>query len=98
MSQKKNNGRQSSIDLGDDDDDIDFGSEDDFDNMEAIENFSLAELFARGDRRREETYRRERQEREERRARTEENTVANAGAFIFFLSFGDVVGNILHCS
>ena len=82
MSQKKNNGRQFSIDLNDDDDYIDFGSEDDFDNMAAIEKFTLAELLERGDRRREETYRREREEREARRARTQENTVTNSGDFI----------------
>ena len=49
---KKNNGRQFTVDLDDDDDDIDFGSEDDFNNMEAIENFTLADLLDRSDQRR----------------------------------------------
>ena len=86
MSQKKNNGRQFTVDLDDDDDYIDFGSDDDFDNMEAIQNFSLADLLARGDRRREETYRREREERERERLRaeTKQNTVTNAGDFFCF--------------
>ena len=49
MSQKKNNGRRFAIDLGDDEDDIDFGSEDDFDH---VQNFSLADLLDRSDQRR----------------------------------------------
>ncbi len=87
MSQKKNNGRQFTVDLDDDDDYIDFGSDDDFDNMEAIQNFSLAELLERGDRRREESYRREREERERERLRaeTKHNTVTNAGDFFVFI-------------
>ena len=47
MSQRKNNGRRFAIDLGDDDDDIDFGSEDDFDY---VQKFSLADLLDRSDR------------------------------------------------
>ncbi len=87
MSQKKNNGRQFSVDLDDDDDEIDFGSDDDFDNIEAIQNFSLAELLERGDHRREESCRREREERERERLRaeTKQNTVTNAGE-LFLLS------------
>ncbi len=36
MSQKKNNGRRFAIDLGDDEDDIDFGFGDDFDHVQNI--------------------------------------------------------------
>jgi hypothetical protein len=64
MSQKKNNGREFTVDLDDDDDDIDFGSEDDFDNMEAIENFTLADLLDRSDQRRANSERREREDRQ----------------------------------
>ncbi len=39
MSQKRNTGRQFTVDFFDDD------SEDDFDNMVDVENFTLAELF-----------------------------------------------------
>ena len=46
MLQKKNNGLRFAIDLGDDEDDIDFGSEDDFDH---VQNFSLADLLNRSD-------------------------------------------------
>ena len=48
MSQKKNNGCQFNIDLGDDEEDIDFGPEDDFDH---VQNFSLADFLDRSDRR-----------------------------------------------
>ncbi len=98
MSQKKNNGRQFTVDLDDDDDEIDFGSDDDFDNMEAIQNFSLAELLERGDRRREESYRREREERERERLRaeTKQNTVTNAGDFVcFHFTFKLIVPKLL---
>ena len=98
MSQKKNNGRQFTVDLDDDDDDIDFGSDDDFDNMEAIQNFSLAELLERGDRRREESHRREREERERERLRaeTKQNTVTNAGDFFcFHFTFKLIVPKLL---
>ena len=52
MSQKKNNGRQFTVDLDDDDDDIGFG-DDPFDNIAVVENSTLEELFDRDDRRRE---------------------------------------------
>jgi len=52
MSQKKSSSRELTIDLDDDDDDyIDLGSDDDFDNMENDHNFSLAEFFAAAARR-----------------------------------------------
>jgi hypothetical protein len=98
MSQKKNNGRQFTVDLDDDDDYIDFGSDDDFDNMEAIQNFSLAELLERGDRQREESHRREREERERERLRaeTKQNTVTNAGDFFcFHFTFKLIVPKLL---
>ncbi len=41
MSQKKNTGRDFKIDLGDEDDDPDFQSEDDFENMETVQNLTL---------------------------------------------------------
>jgi hypothetical protein len=49
ISQKKSNGRRFTIDLYDDDDGTDFGSKDDFDNMESIENFprrSIGDFFS----------------------------------------------------
>ena len=49
MLQKNNNGHRFSIDLGDDEDDIDFGSEDDFDHVQKV---SLADLLDRSDQRR----------------------------------------------
>ena len=49
MSHKKNNGCQFNIDLGDDEEDIDFGPEDDFDH---VQNFSLADFLNRSDQRR----------------------------------------------
>ena len=61
MSQKKNSGREFTIDLGDDDDNIDWGSDDDFDNMEDVHNLSLAELFDRDELRRRDRVRRERE-------------------------------------
>ncbi len=64
MSQKKNTGRDFTIDLGDEDD---FQSEDDFENMETVHNLTLADLLGQSNRRREENYRRER---EQRRAET----------------------------
>ena len=69
MSQKKNSGRDFTIDLGDDDDDIDWGSEDDFDNMEDVHKFSLADLFERDELKRRDRLRREREE--ARRAQTQ---------------------------
>ncbi len=59
MSQKKNTGRDFTIDLGDEDDD--------FENMETVQNLTLADLLGQSNRRREENYRRER---EQRRAET----------------------------
>ena len=44
MSQKKNNGREFTVDLGDDDVGIDFG-DDPFDNIELVENSTLEELL-----------------------------------------------------
>jgi len=49
MSQKKNKGRRFATDFGDNEDDIDFGSEDDFDH---VQKFSLADLLDRSDQRR----------------------------------------------
>ena len=50
MSKKENNGRQFTIDLSDDDDYIDFGTDDELDNPGNSENFTLAELLNRNDR------------------------------------------------
>ena len=77
MSQKKNSGREFTIDLGDDDDNIDWGSDDDFDNMEDVHNLSLAELFDQDEVRRRDRVRREREE--ARRAQTQGNKVSNGG-------------------
>ena len=82
MSQKKNSGRDFTIDLGDDDDDIDWGSEDDFDNMEDVHNLSLAELYDRDEVRRRDCIRRERED--ARRAQTQENTISNSGDCLNF--------------
>ena len=79
MSQKKNGERKFTVDLDDDDDDIDFGSEDDFDNMEDIHNMSLAELLVRDDERRLARQREEAENRRVRRAQTQENTLSNSG-------------------
>ncbi len=49
MSQNKNKGRRFATDFGDNEDDIDFGSEDNFDH---VQNFSLADLLDRSDQRR----------------------------------------------
>ncbi len=78
MSQKKNNGREFTVDLDDDDDDIDFG-DDPFDNIAVVENSTLEELFDRDDRRREQRARRDREQRDLRRSQTQENTLANSG-------------------
>ena len=91
MSQKKNGGRKFTVDLDDDDDDeIDFGSEDDFDNMEDIHYMSLAEIFARDDERRAARQRQEAENRRVPRAQTQENTLSNSGInfliYIIFLS------------
>jgi hypothetical protein len=61
MSQKKNKGREFTIDLSDDDDYIDLGSDEEIDD-----NTTLADLLHRDDRRREERQCREREEREAR--------------------------------
>jgi hypothetical protein len=78
MSQKKNNGREFTVDLDDDDDDIDFG-DDPFDNIAVVENSTLEELFDRDDRRREQRARRDREQRDLRRSQTQENTLTNSG-------------------
>ena len=81
MSQKKNNEREFLVDLWSDDEDyLDFGTDDEIDH-----NTSLTDLLDRDDRRREETQRREREEREARRSQTLENTVSNSGDFILYL-------------
>ncbi len=77
MSQKKNNGRQFTVDLFDDEDDD--GFEDDFDNMEDVHNMTLADLFGRDKQRRDERIRRERQA---LRAQTQDNTVINSGILL----------------
>ena len=56
MSQKKNNGRAFTIDLGDVDEKDDFQSNDDFENMETVHNLTLADLLGQSNRRREENY------------------------------------------
>ena len=85
MSEKRNSGRQFSVDLFDDD------TDDDFDNMEEdVENFTLAELFTQVEVRRaglerrdhEERKRRDREEHQIRRSQTEENTLSNSGTVI----------------
>jgi hypothetical protein len=78
MSQKKNNGREFTVDLDDDDDDFDFG-DDPFDNIAVVENSTLEELFDRDDRRREQRARRDREQRDLRRSQTQENTLTNSG-------------------
>ena len=78
MSQKKNNGREFTVDLDDDDDDIDFG-DDPFDNIAVVENSTLEELFDRDDRRREQRARRDREQRDFCRSQTQENTLTNSG-------------------
>ena len=94
MSKKSNNGREFTIDLSDEDDYLDFGTDDDgFDNMEEVHNLTLTELLDRDDRRRDERQRREREEREARerderetrRTKTLENTVNNSGDYILYL-------------
>ena len=88
MSEKRNSGRQFSVDLFDDD------TEDDFDNMEEdVENFTLAELFTQVEVRRaglerrdhEERKRRDREEHQIRRSQTEENTLSNSGTVILYM-------------
>ena len=98
MSQKKN-GREFSIELDDDDDYLDFGSDDDFDNMENVHNLTLAELIDRDElrnqarvrreqeEREEARVRREREAREERRSQTQENTLSNSGGVIIFFVY-----------
>ena len=90
MSQKKNGGREFTVNLDDDDDEddyLDFGTDDDFDNMEDVHNLILAELFDRDEQRRlareQERERDEAQRRRARRAQTQENTMNNAGIDIF---------------
>ena len=81
MSQKKNNGREFTVDLlSDDEDYIDLGSDEEIDHT-----ISLADLLDRDDRRRKEGQRRERKEREARRTETLENTVSNSGDYILSL-------------
>ena len=96
MSKKSNNGREFTMDLSDEDDYLDFGTDgDDFDNMEEVHNLTLTELLDRDDRRRDERQRREREEREARerderetrRTKTLENTVNNSGDYILYLFF-----------
>ena len=65
---KKNNEREFTIDLTDDDDYFDLYDEE-----------IQADLLDRDDRRREERQRREREEHEARRSQTLENTVSNSG-------------------
>ncbi len=87
MSQKRNNGRDFTIDIFDDD------SEDDFDNMDDVGNFTLAELFSqeevrRAGRERRDCEERERRDREDvliRRSQTEENTLSNSGTVILYM-------------
>ena len=75
MAQKKNNGREFTIDLSDDDDDcFDLGYDE-----EIYHNLSQADSLDRDDRRREERQRREREEHEARRSQTLENSVSNSG-------------------
>ena len=84
MSQKRNTGRDFTIDLFDD------NSEDDFDNMVDVENFTLAELFTQEEVRRagrerrdfEEPESRDREDRLIRHSQTEENTPSNSGTVI----------------
>ena len=83
MSQQNKSGREFTVDLGDDDDEIDH--EDDFDNMEDVHNMTLAELFGRNELRRDERVRRERVERQALRTQTKDNTATNSG--ILFLLF-----------
>ena len=88
MAQKKNNGREFTIDLSEDDDYFGLGYDEEIDH-----NLSQADLLDRDDRRREETQRREREEtqrrereeREARRSQTLENTVSNSGDYILSL-------------
>ena len=87
MSQKRNNGRDFTIDIFDDD------SEDDFDNVDDAGNFTLAELFSqeevrRAGRERRDCEERDRRDREDvliRRSQTEENTLSNSGTVILFM-------------
>ncbi len=85
MSQKKNSGRQLTIDLFDNEDDNDF--EDDFDNMKNVHNMTLAELFGRDEQRRDERVRRERDERQALRAQTQDKTVINSGILLLLFCF-----------
>ena len=72
MSQKQNNGREFTVDLWSDDDDLlDFGSDDDFDNMEQVHELSLAELLDRDEQRRQHREQREREEYEKERQEVE---------------------------
>ena len=91
MSQKKNNGRQFTVNLDDDDDDddddyLDFGTDDDFDNMEDVHNLTLAELFDRDEQRRLAREREDAERRRTRRAQTQVNTLSNAGINFFIVS------------
>ena len=75
MAQKKNNGREFTIDLSDDDDDcFDLGYDEEIGLIIIYRN-----LLDRDDRRREERQRREREENEARRSQTLENTASNSG-------------------
>ena len=86
MSQKNNNGRDFTIDLSDDDDYLDFGTDDDdFDNMAQVHNLTLTELFDRDELKRHDRERREGEERQARRSQTQENTVSNSGDFPCFM-------------
>ena len=80
MPQQKKSGREFTVDIGDDDDEIDY--EDDFDNMEDVHNMTLAELFGRNELRRDERVRRERVERQALRTQTQDNTATNSGILI----------------
>jgi hypothetical protein len=42
MSQKKNNGRRFAINLDDDENCVDFGFDEDFNNVQNLENFTLS--------------------------------------------------------
>ena len=98
MSQKKNNGREFEIDLSDDSDYLDFGTDDDdFDNMEQVHELTLAELFDRDELRRQDREQCEREERQARRTQTQENTVSNSGDFPYFMLFVFVYVLIIFC-
>ena len=80
MAQKKNNEREFTIDLSDDDDYFDLGYDE-----EIYHNLSQADLLDRDDCRREERQRREREEHEARRSQPLENTASNSGDKILSL-------------